>query len=68
MDGRRLRAAGASLLTVGLVGLAASPALAAPTVSVSTLSSLKAGAKAGKLSGSVHNDTPPRGARRSPCA
>ncbi len=39
------------------MGLAASPALAAPTVSVSTLSSLKAGAKAGKLSGSVHNDT-----------
>jgi hypothetical protein len=57
MDGRRMRAAGASLVAVGLLGLAASPALAAPTVSVSTLSSLKTGAKAGTLSGSVHNDT-----------
>jgi hypothetical protein len=52
-----VRAVGASLLTVGLVGLAAAPALAAPSVAVSTLSSLKAGAKAGTLSGAVHNDT-----------
>jgi hypothetical protein len=56
MDGRRMRAAGASLLAVAAMGAAAAPALAAPSVSVSTLSSLKAGAKAGTLSGSVRND------------
>ena len=38
-------------------GFAASPALAAPGVSVSALSSLKAGATAGTLSGKVVNDS-----------
>ncbi len=57
MDVRRVRAAGASLVTVALMGLAASPALAAPGVSVSAVSSLKAGATAGTLTGKVVNDT-----------
>ena len=57
MDGRRVRAAGASLVAVALTGLAAAPALAAPGVTVSELSSLKAGASAGTLSGTVLNRT-----------
>jgi hypothetical protein len=57
MDVRRVRAAGASLITVAVMGLAASPALAAPGVSVSEVSSLKAGATAGTLTGKVVNDT-----------
>jgi hypothetical protein len=57
MDSRRVRAAGASLVTVALMGLAAAPALAAPGVSVSAVSSLKAGATAGTLTGKVVNDT-----------
>jgi hypothetical protein len=57
MDVRRVRAVGASLITVGLMGLAASPALAAPGISVSEVSSLKAGATAGTLSGRVVNDS-----------
>lgn len=57
MDVRRVRAAGASLVTVALMGLAASPAFAAPGVSVSAVSSLKAGATAGTLTGKVVNDT-----------
>ena len=64
MDGRRVRAAGASLVTVALMGLAASPALAAPGVSVSAVSSLKAGATAGTLTGKVVNDTGKRDAQR----
>jgi Peptidase family M1 domain len=57
MDVGRVRAAGASLVTLALLGLAASPALAAPGVSVSELSSLKAGANAGTLTGKVVNDS-----------
>jgi hypothetical protein len=57
MDVGRVRAAGASLIAAGLMGLAASPALAAPGVSVSAVSSLKAGATAGTLTGKVVNDT-----------
>ena len=68
MDVRRVRAAGASLVTVALMGLAASPALAAPGVSVSAVSSLKAGATAGTLTGKVVNDTGnARRAARSRC-
>ncbi len=57
MDVGRVRAVGASLITVGLMGLAASPALAASGVSVSAVSSLKKGATAGTLSGKVVNDS-----------
>jgi hypothetical protein len=57
MDVGRVRAVGASLITAGLMGLAASPALAASGVSVSAVSSLKAGATAGTLTGKVVNDT-----------
>ena len=49
MDVGRVRATGAALFTVALWGLGRSPALAAPGVAVSQLSSLKAGAKAGTL-------------------
>ncbi len=49
---------GASLAAVAALGLAAAPAaLAAPGVSVSSVSSLKAGATAGTLSGTVVNDS-----------
>jgi hypothetical protein len=57
MDVRRVRAAGASLVAVALMGLVASPALAAPGVAVSAVSSLKAGATAGTLTGKVVNDS-----------
>src|SRR4051794_5806944 len=57
MDVARVRAAAASLVTMAVLGVAASPALAAPGVSVSALSSLKAGATAGTLTGTVVNDT-----------
>ncbi len=57
MDVGRVRAVGASLITVGLMGLAASPALAAPGVSVSAVSSLSQGATAGTLTGKVVNDS-----------
>jgi hypothetical protein len=58
MDGRRGRALSASLAAVAALGLAAAPAaFAAPGVSVSSVSSLKAGATAGTLSGTVTNDT-----------
>ena len=46
-----------------LLGLVAAPALAAPGVAVSAVSSLKAGATAGTLRGTVVNDTEPRDAR-----
>jgi hypothetical protein len=57
MDGRKVRAAGASLVVAALMGLAAAPALAAPGVSVTAVSSLKAGATAGTLAGTVTNET-----------
>ena len=57
MDVGRVRAAGASLVTLALLGLGATPALAASGVSVSALSSLKAGTTAGTLSGAVVNDS-----------
>ncbi|WP_028058034.1 M1 family aminopeptidase [Candidatus Solirubrobacter pratensis] len=57
MEGRKVRATGAALLTLALSGLAAGPALAAPGVSVSTVSSLKGGATAGTLTGTVLNRT-----------
>ena len=57
MDVRRVRATGVALFSVALTGLSAGPALASPGVTVSTLSSLKAGATAGTLSGKVINRT-----------
>ena len=54
MDGRIRRATGVALVTLGVF---ATPAVAAPGVSVSSLSSLKAGATAGTLHGTVVNDT-----------
>ena len=57
MDVEKVRAAGASLVTLALLGLGATPALAASGVSVSALSSLKAGTTAGTLSGTVVNDS-----------
>jgi Peptidase family M1 domain len=57
MDVRRVRATGAALTTVALAGLLAAPALASPGVTVSTLSSLKAGRTAGTLDGKVINRT-----------
>jgi hypothetical protein len=57
MDVRRVRATGAALVTVALAGLAATPASASPGVTVSTLSSLKAGRTAGTLGGKVINRT-----------
>ncbi|MDA0162362.1 M1 family aminopeptidase [Solirubrobacter ginsenosidimutans] len=47
----------ASLITVGMLGVTAASAVAAPTVSVSAVSSLKAGARAGTLSAMVVNET-----------
>jgi hypothetical protein len=55
MEGRTLRAAGALLAVVALGALTAGPALAAPHVTVGSLSSLKAGARAGTLHGIVVN-------------
>ena len=57
MDVARVRAGCASLVTMALLGLVASPALAAPGVAVSAVSSLQAGATAGTLTGKVVNDT-----------
>ena len=54
MDRRSRRALGVALVALGI---AAAPAQAAPGVSVSSLSSLKAGATAGTLNGTVVNDT-----------
>jgi hypothetical protein len=52
------RAVGAAVLTIALAGLAgASVAAAAPGVSVSALSSLRAGATSGTLRGRVVNET-----------
>src|SRR4051812_41668548 len=55
MDGRRRRAMSASLVTVTALGLAAAPAALASGVSVASLSSLRAGANAGTLTGTVAN-------------
>src|SRR5690349_17815590 len=57
MDVRRVRATGAALTTLALAGFAAAPALASPGVTVSTLSSLRAGHTAGTLTGNVINRT-----------
>ena len=52
MDGRK---AAVAVVVVALAGLAARPALAAPSVTVGSLSSLKPGARAGTLRGEVVN-------------
>src|SRR5690242_1153508 len=57
MDVRRARAIGAALTTFALAGSLAAPALASPGVTVSTLSSLRAGQSAGTLGGKVINRT-----------
>src|SRR5262245_65662260 len=57
MDFRRARAIGAALTTFALAGALAAPAMASPGVTVSTLSSLKAGRTAGTLTGKVINRT-----------
>jgi hypothetical protein len=57
MEGLKVRAAGVALVSVALAGLSASSALAAPGVTVGSLSSLAAGAKAGTLHGAVVNRT-----------
>src|SRR3954452_13524718 len=55
MDGRFKRAGGASL--VALATLALAPAAQAAGVGVTSISSLSAGASAGKLTGVVTNDS-----------
>ena len=57
MKHSKVRAGGVALVSVALAGLAASPALASPGVTVGSLSSLKAGATAGTLGGQVVNRT-----------
>src|SRR3954447_15116234 len=57
MMGRRGRAVGASIAVLGLLGVSAGPALASPNMLVSKVSSLKAGATAGTLHGTVVNKT-----------
>src|SRR3954451_24503208 len=57
MEGLTGRALGASMAVVGLLGVAAGPALAWPRLNVSKVSSLKAGATAGTLHGTVVNKT-----------
>ncbi|WP_081686092.1 M1 family aminopeptidase [Candidatus Solirubrobacter pratensis] len=57
MEGLKVRAGGVALVSVALAGLAASSALASPEVTVGSLSSLEAGAKAGTLRGEVVNRT-----------
>src|SRR5262249_14717589 len=54
MDGLK---AGVAVVGVALAGFAASPALAAPGVSVGSLSSLKPGTHAGTLRGVVANNS-----------
>ncbi len=56
MQMRKARATGAALLTIGLTGLTAGPAFA-DGVTVGSLSSLKAGDRAGTLHGRVLNRT-----------
>ncbi len=55
MEGLKVRAGGVALVSVVLAGLAAGPVLASPRVTVGSLSSLKAGARAGTLRGEVVN-------------
>jgi hypothetical protein len=55
MKGLKVRAGRVALVSVALAGLAASPALASPGVTVGSLSSLKAGATAGTVRGRVVN-------------
>ena len=57
MDGRGIRSLGAAALAMAAIGLTAPAAFGATGVSVSSVSSLKAGAKAGTLTGKVINDT-----------
>src|SRR3954470_8498712 len=57
MNGRRGRAVGASIAVLGLLGVSAGSALASPNMLVSKVSSLKAGASAGTLHGTVVNKT-----------
>src|SRR5690349_12632261 len=57
MHRNKVRAAGVALVGFALVGPVASPALASPGVTVSSLSSLATGAKAGTLRGEVANRT-----------
>ena len=57
MEGRKVRAIGAALFAVALVGMTAGSASAAPGVAVGRLSSLAAGATAGTLHGTVINQT-----------
>src|SRR3954454_20196902 len=57
MEGRTRRALGASVAVLGLLGVSAAPALASPHMNVSKVSSLKAGAMAGTLHGTVVNKT-----------
>jgi hypothetical protein len=57
MDVGSVRAVGASLVTAALMGLTGPPALAASGVSVSAVSSLKARASSGTLTGKIVNDT-----------
>src|SRR6478609_4993774 len=53
----RGRAAGAAVVSIALSGLAAAPALASSGVTVGSVSSLAAGARAGTVGGSVLNRT-----------
>src|SRR6478609_9613716 len=53
----RGRAAGAAVVSIALSGLAAAPALASPGVTVGSVGSLAAGARAGTVGGSVLNRT-----------
>src|SRR3954453_6381178 len=57
MEGRRVRALSASIGVLGLLGVAAAPAVASPQVLVSKVSSLNARASAGTLHGTVVNKT-----------
>jgi hypothetical protein len=57
MHTSKVRAAGVALVAIALAGPVASPALASPGVTVSSVSSLAAGAKSGTLRGEVANRT-----------
>src|SRR5689334_17537689 len=58
MEGRRKRALSAFVVVLGALGVAAAPAMASPNMLVSKVSSLKAGAMAGTLHGTVVNKSP----------
>jgi hypothetical protein len=57
MEGFKPRAVGALLFAVALMGIGAATAAASPSVTVGSLSSLRAGSTAGTLSGTVVNRT-----------